>query len=1100
MERLTSVGTSLVLALVLCGTAFGQQSQQTQVSGTVTSGPGQPLRGVTVRVQGAGIRTSTDAEGRYSLTAPADGVLTFGLIGYRAVGQAIAGRTTIDVVMEQALITLPEVVVTGYTAQRRGDITGAVSTVNVEGISKQTSASVLQRLDGRIPGVTVDASGSPGSRSTVRIRGISSFQNNDPLYIIDGTPVDGTSDSFLNWLSSNDLAEVQVLKDASATSIYGSRASNGVVIIETRKGTAGGRRVSLDVRTGVAAPVRGYDDFLMLDALQYFEVVKRSYCPRGNAACIADTVPKNIYGNPNSPTIPAYIYADAATVTSRDAWQRPLTINESQYFFPSRLVMPGSAGTNWWDAVFSPAQLTDANLSVSGGSEDNAYSVSFNYFDQNGTAAYNRFQRGSVRINTTFNLGRVTFGENVAFSRLEHVGGLPDDPGGFAEGGVLGKNILMQPVVPVYDIRGNFASGKATTLGNQSNPLKFAWARQFDVNTTDRMFGNVFAGADLGRNVSFKTRFGFNLGQGSFKGFTPITPENQEPGTANGINEDYRRSTDWTWTNTLNYVGAVGRHNVAVLVGQEANENTEGLIRGSISGLLSTELSRRYITDALGSAATKNVSDSGSIGRLLSVFGKADYNYAERYYLTVTLRRDGSSRLGPTHRWGTFPAFNAGWRLSREPFLAGSQLFSNIMLRFGWGVTGNQRIPTGRTEGQFGGTRGDTFYDIGGTGTAVLAGFRQSSFGNADLKWEESKSVNVGLDLEFLEGKGSFMADLYQRTTDNLLFDPPHPATAGVTSPAIVNIGEMRNRGIDVSIGYSGRIGAGTLWSVTLNGSHYRNTILRIDGASSRFFGPISTRVGNAIVNEVGAPIGSFYGLVADGYFPDAADTLHRPGPTGACTRTPCQDGAAQGRIRFRDLNGDGRVTAADRTIIGSPHPDFTAGLDLVLRRGAWDLSLTLFGTFGNDIFDAQKDFYVFRDFDTNVRTDLLANSWCAGTEPWCVTPGDPNAKYPRIDLKDTFSKQISSYYVEDGSYIRLRSFQIGYTIPPTLVRWMPAGRIYLQAENLFTITGYDGLDPALPAANTFGPAGDIRDQYRGVDRGSYPSNRTISLGVSTTF
>lgn len=1088
MEMLKRVGMSLMLALVLGGTAFGQGSQQIQVSGTVTSAAGERLRGVVVRVQGTDIRASTDAEGRYSLTAPSDGVLVFGIIGYRSVGQAIAGRATIDVTMEQALVVLPEVVVTGYTAQRRADITGAVSTINIESASKQTSASVLQRLDGRIPGVTVDASGSPGSRSTVRIRGVSSFQNNDPLYIIDGTPVDGTSDSFLNWLNSNDLAEVQVLKDASAASIYGSRASNGVIIIETKKGTPGGRQARLDVRTGVATPVRGYDDFLMLDALQYFEVIRRSYINAGIP--VTDSAfPTNIYGDPNNPTIPAYTFAADTATIARDQWGRPVSVNESMYAFPSALIMPGSAGTNWWDAVFSPAQITDANLSISGGGEDNAYNVSFNYFDQGGTAAFNRFQRGTVRINTAFNVGKITLGENITFSRLEHHGGIPNDPDGFAEDGIVGKNILMQPVVPVFDIGGNFASGKATTLGNQSNPLKYAWARQFDANTTDRLLGNVFAGVDLGRSVAFKTRFGFNLGQGSFRGFTPITPENSEPLTTNSITENYSRSTDWTWTNTLNYVGAFERHNVAVLLGQEANENTDRFIAGGISGLLNTDLSSRYIQDALGAAATKNVNSTGSVGKLLSFFGKADYNFAERYYLSVTLRRDGSSRLGPSHRWGTFPAFNVGWRLSREPFLAGSEFFSNVMLRFGWGVTGNQRIPGGRIVSVFGGSRGDTFYDIGGSGSAVQPGFRQTALGNTDLQWEENKSVNAGVDVEFLQGKGIFTADLYERVTDNLLFDPRLPATAGVADPAIRNVGKMRNRGIDFSVGYSGRFGAGTLWSVTFNGSHYRNKIVRIDGENTFFLGPISTRVGNAVRNQVGHPIGAFYGFIADGYYANAAEAA----PFAAA-------GAAPGRLKFRDLNGDGLLNQDDFTIIGDPHPDFTAGLDIALRRGAWDLSLTLFGTFGNDIFDAQKDFYVFRDFSTNVRDDLLENSYCLAGDPGCVTPNDPNAKYPRLDLNDPLSKQISSYYVEDGSYVRLRSLQIGYAVPSTLVRWIPVARVYLQAENLFTITGYDGLDPALPAANTTGAAGDIRDQYRGVDRGSYPSSRTFSVGISTTF
>jgi hypothetical protein len=408
------------------------------------------------------------------------------------------------------------------------------------------------------------------------------------------------------------------------------------------------------------------------------------------------------------------------------------------------------------------------------------------------------------------------------------------------------------------------------------------------------------------------------------------------------------------------------------------------------------------------------------------------------------------------------------------------------MLRFGWGVTGNQQIPAGRIVAQFGGDRGDTFYDIGGTGTSIRPGFKITAIGNPDLKWEENRSVNVGLDLEFLEGRGTFSADLYRRNTNNLLFDPRTPATAGSAAAPIVNIGKMRNNGIDFSIGYRGSFGATTQWSVAFNGSHYKNKIVEIDGVSTFFQGPVSIREQNPVINELGEAIGSFYGLVADGFYRDAADAAPFFG-----------SGARAGRIKFKDLNGDGLINSDDRAIIGSPHPNFTAGLDLTVRHGAWDFSATLFGTFGNDIFNSQKYWYVFRYFDTNVRADLLANSVVLdGTG----TVTNPDAKYPRVDGSDVFSRQFSSYWVENGSYLRLRTLQVGYSLPPAVIRWIPAARVYVQAENLFTITGYSGLDPALPAASVFGAAGDIRDQFRGVDQGTYPSNRTITIGISTTF
>jgi TonB-dependent starch-binding outer membrane protein SusC len=1069
-----AVGMSLMLALVLCGTALGQA----RVSGLVTTADGVPIQGVVVGVQQTQLRTTTNVVGRYEITASPGALLIFSAIGYRPLTVNIADRTRVDVIMEAAVAVLDAIVVTGYTEQRRADITGAVSGVDMESVQKQSSTSVLQRLDGRVPGVTVDASGSPGSRTTVRIRGASSFQNNDPLYVIDGTPVE---DTYINWLNPRDIASIQVLKDASAASIYGSRATNGVVVIETRKSAFSGRgsegpQFSLDVRTGIAAPVRGYDDILILDALEYFQIVKQSYENAGLP------VPANIYGDPNNPTVPAYIWPNNGV-------DQTTTVDEDSYSFPNNLIMPGSAGTNWWKAVFSPALVSDANLGLSGGGATYGYNVSFNYLNQEGTAAYNRFQRAGARVNTQFEHGRLTVGENLAVAREQYYGGM-GDPDGYAEDGIMGKNILMQPVVPIYDIGGNFAAGKAVGLGNQANPLKRAWGNKDDVGTNLKIFGNVFAGYALTNQLRLNTRFGVNLNEQTNTGYTPIDPELSEPSFSNGINENYGTFREWTWTNTLRYATTFGgRHTVDVLLGQEANRNRSRFNASSINNLLTTDINARYIQDFVGDPLTKNVNSSGGTASLLSFFGKVDYNFADRYYLSGTLRRDGSSRLGPNSRWGTFPAFSLGWRLSQEPFFPQNGSFTNVMLRFGYGVTGNQSIPAGRIVSQFGGDRGDTYYAIDG-GNAIAAGFRQTSLGNPDLKWESNTSANLGLDLEFLRGAASLVVDLYQRSTDNLLFDPATPGTAGVAAPPIVNIGKMKNTGIDFSLGYTGTIGAGS-WSVSFNGSHYKNKIVRIDGVQDFFYGPVSTRYGNQVINQVGYPIGSFYGLVADGFFEDDA----------AVAAHATQDGAAPGRIRFQDQltvdtdgdgvpdQTDGVINAEDRTIIGSPHPDFTAGLDFTLQMGAFDFSATVFGTFGNEIWDVQKEFYVFRNFSTNVRKDLLTDSW---------EPGKTDAKYPRLDQNDTFSgQQLSSYYVEDGSYIRLRTLQVGYRVPQ---KWIPNTRVYVQAENMFTLTGYSGLDPALPAASLFGAAGDIRDQYRGVDRGAYPSNKTISFGINTKF
>jgi TonB-linked SusC/RagA family outer membrane protein len=1084
-----AVPAFVVAMLVLPGgaAALQQAAAVDTIRGVVTDAmTGQPVSAVTVQVASTGNATFTDAAGRFQLEAPSDGVLVLARIGYRTVEVEIAGRTQVSIPLDVSAANLEEIVVTGYQTQRRADITSAVSSVDLESTSRQTSSSVLQRLGGSVAGVTVDASGSPGARSTVRIRGTSSFQNNDPLYIVDGTPVE---ESFANFLNPHDIESIQVLKDASAASIYGSRASNGVIIIETKKGLPGPARITMDANFGIASPTRGYDDFLILDALQYHEVLRQSYENAGQP------VPRNIYGDPNNPSVPRYIWPNNGETQTMDLSGFGISEDDYAYENSTRLIMPGSQGTNWWDAVFGTGQTRDVNLAVRGGSANERYAVAFSYFDQEGTARFNRFQRGTVRVNTDFDIGKLTIGENLNLSLDEHYGGMPNDNVG--EGGILGKNILSQPVVPIYDIAGNYASGKAPGLGNNTNPLKVADVAQDNRTRNTRMFGNAFARLDISDNLTVNTNFAFNVGEGNFRGFNAIFPENSEPTLVNSINENNSTFSTLTWTNTLNLSETFGeRHNFSLLAGQGVIRSRDRFIAASLANLITTAVDARYIQDAIGDPDTKNVNSSGGIAKLLSFFGKADYNYDERYYLSLTLRRDGSSRLGPDNRWGTFPAFSAGWRLSQESFLADNDFFTNVMLRVGYGVTGNQNIAEGRTVDFFGGSTGTTFYDIGGTDNSIVQGFRQTALGNPNLKWEENKSTNVGLDLEFFEGRASFVLDVYQRDSDNLLFNPPLPATAGQAAPPIVNIGQMRNRGFDLAIGYRGTLGSDIGWSVDVNAAHYKNEIVRIDGEQEFFFGPVTTRFATqgVTINEVGHPVGAFYGLVNDGIFQSQGEIDELNAQARQITGDPnavYQEGAAPGRLRFRDDDGDGRVTAEDRAVIGDPHPDLTAGLNLGLNWKNWDLGATVFGTFGNEIFDVQKEFYVFRLFNTNVRTDLLANSW---------TPENPDAKYPRLDVNDAFSNAPSSFYVEDGSYVRMRSLQLGYTFTQGQFPGFEDVRVYLRAENLFTITGYDGLDPSLPAINATASGMDVRDQARGIDRGVYPTSKTFSLGFNVAF
>jgi TonB-linked SusC/RagA family outer membrane protein len=525
-------------------------------------------------------------------------------------------------------------------------------------------------------------------------------------------------------------------------------------------------------------------------------------------------------------------------------------------------------------------------------------------------------------------------------------------------------------------------------------------------------------------------------------------------------------------------------HNITALVGYESFQRKFTNFNGSISGWVTTDLNAWYIQDALADPGTKQVSSTGGISSLASLFGKIDYNYKNKYYLTGTVRRDGSSAFGEANRYGVFPAVSAGWRISDEAFMQNIGWLDDLKIRGGWGITGNQAIPAGRVFDQFGGATNSSFYDITGSNGSLASGYILTSLGNPNLKWEENVSTNVGLDASLFAGKLIFVFDVYKRTVDGLLFNPGLPATGGNAAPPFVNIGEMTNNGWDFTLGYKGTITQDLRFNVDLNLGHYKNEIISIDGVQDFFFGPTISRAGNLVRNYVGGEIGAFFGYKTDGIFQNQAEV----------DAHATQDGAAPGRFRFVDVNNDGKVDLNDKTDIGSYHPDLTAGLSLGFSYKNFDFNMFIFGSFGNEIYDIGKEFSIFRLFRTNVRTDLLTDSW---------TPERPNATIPRLDQNDQFSgNESSDYYVEDGSYVRAKNIQLGYTLPNTLLTKLGVSRLrlYLQAENLFTITGYSNIDPALPHINVDNNGVNVIDQSAGIDRGTYPANRIISFGVNASF
>ena len=581
--------------------------------------------------------------------------------------------------------------------------------------------------------------------------------------------------------------------------------------------------------------------------------------------------------------------------------------------------------------------------------------------------------------------------------------------------------------------------------------------------------------------LNFRTNLGFQFDSNRDRRFRFPTPENSEPNNTNDFVENAFDGTTWTWTNTLNYTNTLADvHNLTVIAGYEAIKNNNNFVQAQISNFVTTDINAWYVQNALADPGTLSAFSNGGFSSLQSIFGKVDYNYNNKYYLSATVRRDGSSRFGSNNRYGVFPAFSAAWRVSED---ISADWIDDLKVRAGYGITGNQDIPSGRVFDQFGGGTGSSFYDITGSNSSLVSGFVKTSNGNPDLKWEENVSINVGFDASLANGKFEIVFDWYRRTVDDLLFDPTQPGTAGNSAPPIVNIGKMENNGVDLTLGYRTNFGPDVKFTADLNVGHYKNKIVKIDGVQDFFFGPVGGRGGTTVINQLNNPIGSFYGLVADGIFQSQAEV----------DAHATQDGAAPGRIRFVDTNGDGTVTAADRDIIGSYHPDFTTGLNLGLQWNNFDFNTFIFGSFGNDIFDITDEFTVFRLFSTNVRADRLTDSW---------ESGNTDARYPQLDQNDNFSSAFSSFYVDDASYVRVKNIQLGYTFPASSLTGvgLSSFRIYIQGQNMFTFTGYDNLDPALPAISTNGSAGNRSDQAQGIDRGTYPTNKIISIGINASF
>jgi len=1071
------------LLLFIAGSALAQ----TKFSGKVTDEKtGNPLPGVTVAVKNSGRGTATDPGGAFSLQAKKGETLVFSFVGYAQKEVLLGDASNVTVILSEKVGSLDEVVVTGYATQRKKDLTGAVSIVNVEQISRQPTAQVSNQLQGQVSGVTVLGSGQPGEEPQVRIRGVNTFGNNTPLYVIDGVPTQNIVD-----LNPYDVATMQVLKDAGSASIYGARAANGVIIITTKSGntTKGKVRVTYDAYYGTQRPKGGN----VWHLLNPQETANLKWMALKNTD--PNVVYKDgLYGSGATPVLPDYI-APGGLHEGDPATNPDLYNVDPNYKNPSdldgfyRITKANKGGTDWFHEIFKPAPITSHNLSVSGGNDQGAYYLSFYYYNQQGTLQNTYLKRYSIRSNSHFNVSKnVRIGENLEYSVI-------DNPqiAALVEGSGIAMAFREQPIIPVHDIKGNFAGSFSTNdaqLGNAKNPVAIQDRTRQNRGLGNRLFGNVYGEADIFKFLTFRTSFGGEVFSASTHNFTYPEYENTENNKVNSYTEGASSGYDWTWTNTLSYHQNFNSlHDLKVVVGTEAFDNRGRTVTGTTQGYFIFD--PNYTTLSTGIGTITSGSGRYSDG-LFSLFGRLDYSFHDRYLLGAVIRRDGSSRFSSNFRYGWFPAVSAGWRISQENFMKEVSWISDLKIRGGYGVMGNQlNVEASNAFTQFGLNKGSSFYDITGAAGSITPGYMKTHIGNPNAKWESNINFNVGIDATLFKGKLEVSADYYSKKVKDLLYKPEVPGTAGRQDPPTVNIAEMRNHGIDLSVFATGiNITKELVLKANATFTTYKNKIESVS-SDAPYFDQESRRFNGSFIirNAVGHPISSFYGYKVDGFFNSTDEVNQLNTQAQKATNNPnavYQTQLGVGRFRYADTNGDGIITEADRTFLGSPNPDFSYGLNLELDYKHFDFSVFLYGVHGNQIWNQVRwwtDFYP--SFAGAKSKTALYDSW---------RPDHMNAKAPIQENGGTFSTNTvpNSFLVESGAYLRAKNMMLGYTLSPAVLK--RAGieklRVYVQAANLFTITKYTGIDPEISGGTT----------NFGLDEGAYPNQRQFLVGVNVAF
>jgi TonB-dependent starch-binding outer membrane protein SusC len=1066
---------SLIFTALLLLAYYAGVSQSRVITGRVTDESNSPLPGVNIVVKGTANGTVSDAQGGFSLNVNSNDVLVFSFIGYKTREVAVGAQSSVTVSLAPDVIALSEVVVTGYGTQSKRDITGAVGTVNTEQLLSVPSTNVAQAMQGRVAGVNISNENAPGGNVMVRIRGFGTINDNSPLYVIDGMPTKGN----LNTLNLNDVESIQVLKDASAASIYGSRAGNGVVIITTKQGKGGKPKLTYDAYYGKQTPIKFLD---LLNTQEYVNLLWESRINAiNNSKLVNGAYPAGTVltypnipmfgGQVQTPVIPNYIFPVGAS-----------TADESLYSIsPKYLITKANKeGTNWFDEIFDPAPIQNHQIGVSGATEQARYSISMNYFDQQGIMKYTSYKRYSLRANTELSISqKVRIGENFQVAYGEQIG---QPNGNQSESNPISFAYRVPPITPVYDIRGYFA-GSPTVLDNSRSPLAELWRNKDNKNKEVRLFGNAYAEADIIKNLTARTQFGVDYNIFNVRRYRANDPESPEPVGSNVLTTINNYDYTWTWYNTLTYSKTFAdKHRLNVIAGTESIKSYTEFLTAERSGFASDDLANRYLS--AGRSGITN-SGGGAEWRLASEFTKINYAFADKYLLDFTLRRDRSSRFAEKFRSAVFPAMSAGWIITQESFAKEFGWLSQAKLRVGYGQTGNQEIGNYNSFSTFASSPESSFYDLAGANTSSQQGYELGQFGNANAKWEATTSTNIGLDATFLGGKVDLNFDWYVRKTTDMLFPVEVQFTQGVAVNPFQNIGEMQNKGLELALNYQDQKGEIT-YSIGANISTYRNTVLKTTGdASTQYFGFSNLRLptGTVAVTQQGFPIASFFGYQIDGIFQTDDEAAAHPVQFGGGAMNKA------GAFKFRDIDGNGIINSADRTIIGSPHPDFTYGVNASVGYKNFRLDIFGQGVSGNQLFNYVRYWTDFPTFGGNRSRRMYEQSW---------RPGKTDAKLPIPRSDDVISSNPSSYYLENGSYFRLKNVQLTYTLPGKIIQktGMTNARVYLQLQNVLTITKYEGLDPEVNLRNYASGS----DRQIGVDEGVYPAFRSTNIGLSLSF